>query len=78
MAEEQKAYDLKELLDALKVHGLDVAEDVAKLVVGETLSWLQKSAQRSENTYDDILVAVIPLFQAEIDKALDKIDGKVG
>lgn len=74
----EKAYDVGALAEKLKARGLDLAEDAAKIAVDEALVWLQESAQKSENVYDDMLVSVIPVFRKEIDKHIDKIDGKEG
>lgn len=74
----EKAYDFGELMGRLKDKGMDVAEDAAMLAVEEILVWLKDSAKASENVYDDILIAVVPMFEAEIKKMVDKIDGKEG
>lgn len=74
----EKAYDVSVLVDRLKARGLEVAEDAAHIAVEELLAFLKESAQMSENVYDDILVAVIPMFEAEIQKQVDKIDGQEG
>lgn len=71
-----KAYDVKVLVEKLKGRGLDLAEDAAMIAVEEALVWLKDSAKVSENSYDDILMAVVPMFEAEIKKQIDKIDGK--
>ena len=65
------------LLEELKKEGLVVAEDAAEKVVKVVLEWLEKEAIASENKYDDILLAVLPILKAEIFKAIDKIDGVV-
>lgn len=74
----EKAYDFKDLAEKLKAEGLDVAEDVAMKVVECAFAWLEESAKLSENTYDDLLMAVLPLVKPEVMKAVDKIDGKEG
>jgi len=73
----EKAYDFGVLADRLKEKGMDVAEEAAKIAVGEMLTWLVDSAKLSENVYDDVLIAVIPLFEQTIGEQLDKIDGEV-
>jgi len=72
-----KAYDVKELVEILKVNGLDLAEEAAELAVKSVLEWVEKSADLSENKYDDLLKAVIPMVKPMLLKGLDKIDGKV-
>lgn len=74
----EKAYDVSALTENLKGRGLDLAEDAAQIAVETVLDWLKESAELSENVYDDILVNVVPLFKAELDKRIDKIDGKEG
>lgn len=74
----EKAYDVSALVDQLKDAGVELAEDAALIVVEKALVWLKDSAELSENVYDDILVAVIPMFEAELKKQVDKIDGKEG
>lgn len=73
----EKAYDLGALADQLKDRGLELAEVGAEVLVEELLDWLQESATLSENVYDDLLVAVVPMFKAELAKQIDKIDGEV-
>ena len=72
----EKPYGIKDLGDKLKDRGLDLAEDAAGIVAEEVLGWLKESAIASENKYDDMLVAAIPLFEGELKKQIDKIDGK--
>ena len=70
------AYSVKKLVAKYKEHGLDLAEDAAKLAAKATLSWVKESAMESENKVDDILVPVLTMAEAPIMEALDKIDGK--
>lgn len=72
------AYDPKVLVEQLKGKGLEVAEDVAVMALNEILDWVVESAKLSNNSYDDLFIAVIPLLRAEMLKQADKIDGKVG
>lgn len=72
------AYEAKKLVEKLKGKGLDIAEDAAKVVVEETLSWVVESAVESENKVDDLLVAIVPVIKPHIMNKLDKIDGKEG
>lgn len=73
-----KSYDVKELLGKLKSQGLDVAEEAAKVLVSETLDWMAESAAASENKFDDLLVAIVPVVKPHIMDMVDKIDGEVG
>ena len=70
--------DFNALVDRLKGQGLDLAEEAAKLVVIETIGWLGDEVLKSENKYDDLLLAVFPLVKDAILKQVDKIDGEVG
>lgn len=72
------AYDLKELGNKLKAHGLDVAEDAAKLIVEEVFAWIAESAQLSGNKYDDLVSILIPVLKPHILAEVDKIDKEVG
>lgn len=74
----EKAYDLKVLAEKLKAKGLDVAEEAAKIIVEETLTFIVESAVKSENKYDDLLVAIVPVIKPHILSAVDKIDGVEG
>lgn len=70
----EKAYDLKVLLDLLKAQGLEVAEESAKVLVSVLFDWVQMSAMKSENKYDDILAVLMPVIKPELMKAIDKIN----
>ena len=74
----EKAYDLKELVSKLKARGLDLAEDTAKGVLDDVLSWTSESAAVSANKVDDFAGVVIPMIKPYILQQLDKIDGQVG
>lgn len=74
----EKAYDTKVLVAKLKAKGLDIAEDVAAVALVEILDWVVESAKASNNSYDDLFIAVMPLLKAEMLKQIDKIDGKQG
>ena len=73
----EKAYDIKDLVDGLKGKGLDLAEDAAVIVVEAVIDWVGQSAAKSENKYDDLLIAILPILKSEALKLADKIDGKV-
>lgn len=74
----EKAYDVKVLVEQLKAKGLDIAEDVAAVALVEILDWVVESAKVSNNNYDDLFIAIMPLLKAEMLKQIDKIDGEVG
>jgi hypothetical protein len=73
----EKAYDVKALVEKLKARGLDVAEDIAGEVLEAVFEFFQESAVMSENKYDDLVLAILPMLKAEALKAIDKIDGKI-
>ena len=73
-----KAYDGQALVEKLKARGLDVAEDVATEVLGAVFEFFEESAVLSENKYDDLVLAILPMLKNEALKAIDKIDGEVG
>lgn len=74
----EKAYDIKGLVEELKDGGLDVAEDACNEIYDSIMSWLAKSAQMSENKFDDLILAVIPMIDSLVKGQIDKIDGKKG
>lgn len=73
-----KPYDFKELVAELKGHGLDIAEDAAEVLFESVLNWLSKSAVASENKFDDLILAVVPILKDQVSPMIDKIDGKEG
>jgi len=72
----EKAYDLSRLIEILKDQGLDLAEDAAKIVIEAVIDWIGESAAKSDNKYDDLIVALLPILKAEALKLADHIDGK--
>lgn len=78
MSEVKKAYDVKVLMAKWKGRGLDLAEDVAVMIIEETCDWVSESAITSKTPFDDVLVAVMPTLKKEAVKAADKIDGQEG
>lgn len=74
----EKAYDTKALVEKFKARGLDLAEDVAEMALEDVLVWFEESAKMSENKYDDLVIAIIPMLKAEALKQIDKIDGEEG
>ena len=73
-----KAYDVAELMKRLQAKGLDVAEEAAKVLVEETITWVQDSAVISENKIDDLVAPLMGSVKPYIMAQIDKIDGKVG
>lgn len=74
----EKAYDIKALADRLKSRGLDIAEEAAKIMVEETLLWVEESAKLSATPYDDMGLIVLPQLKKLALDAVDKIDGQEG
>lgn len=74
----EKAFDPKDLVEKLKAKGMDVAEDMAKLIAVEVMDWLGESFALSENKYDDLVLPLMPPIKAFVVSQLDKIDGKEG
>jgi len=68
--------DFNSLKDKLKDHGLDLAEDATRLLVEDVLDWVAEEVIKTENKYDDMLVAIIPMIKPALLKAVDKIDGE--
>lgn len=73
-----KPFDLKDLAEKLKAQGLPVAEDMAKLIVEQTLAWIEESVTLSPSKYDDFAIPVIEAMKPFIMKEIDKIDGVEG
>lgn len=74
----EKAYDKDALVEILKGKGLDVAEDVAVVLVESLIDWISESAKLSEGTVDDLLAGMLPAMKPYIMEQIDKIDGEVG
>lgn len=72
-----KAYDVKVLLEKLKLRGVDIAEESARALVEELFVWLKDSAIESETKYDDLLLAVYPKIEEYILENVDKISPNV-
>ena len=74
----EKAYDVKALAVKLKARGLDVGEELVKVIVEETCDWVVESAALSENKIDDLAAIGIPQLEKLALGYVDKIDGQVG
>lgn len=70
--------DFKALVEILKKEGIVIAEDAAEMVAKSVLEWVEAEVIKSENKYDDLLLAVLPVIKPMIFKAIDKIDGIEG
>ena len=66
------------LLEELKKEGLDVAEDALIGVVKALFKAMPKFFVATDNKYDDMVIALLPLIEPEIIKMLDQVDGKEG
>jgi len=70
---------MKEIvLKKLKERGKEVAEDAIMDTVEVLFEVIEEAVKKSENTYDDLALAVIPLIKPMILEQIDKIDGKEG
>ena len=74
----EKAYDMKDLMNRMKVKGLDLAEDALVMAVGEIFDWAEASAKISPTPYDDMGLIILPKLKELALEAVDKIDGEVG
>lgn len=72
----EKAYDLKELGNALKEKGLDVAEESLNILFDSVVEWVEESAKLSATPYDDMAMLVMPQLKKLVKEAIDKIDGE--
>ena len=59
----EKAYELKVLIEKLKVHGVEVAEEGAKAILLASFEYLEESAALSSNKVDDMLVPFYPIVK---------------
>lgn len=65
------------LVEALKKEGLDLAEEAAMKATKAVIKALPEFLAATENKWDDLLIALIPVLEPAIMKALDKIDKEV-
>ena len=70
--------DFGKLVEILKDHGLDIAEEAAKVLVEDVLNWVEQQVIASPNKYDDLVLAILPILKPKLLEAIDKIDGEVG
>ena len=69
------AYDLMDLVNRLKAHGLDIAEEAVKAVIVEVFGWTEASIRLSATPFDDVALVVLPKLRELALKAADSIDG---
>lgn len=74
----KEAYDLNHLIALLKDEGLDVTEDLAKVLVQAVFDWIKFSAKKSDTRIDDLIASLIPNIEPWIMERIDKIDGEKG
>jgi hypothetical protein len=66
----------KELVDALKDNGLEVAEDAVLTLFKVVYPFITKFVLSTPNKLDDIVVVLLPVLEPIILDYIDKIDGK--
>lgn len=62
----------------LKEQGLELAEDVAVMVVEAVFKSIEMAVKASPSKLDDILLVMLPLLKPLALEKVDLIDGKVG
>ena len=62
----------------LKAKGIEVAEDALILLLDEVLDYAAKKVIETENKFDDMLIAVLPIIKSQLADLIDKVDGKEG
>ena len=75
----EKAFDTKVLVERLKAKGLDVAEEMVEIIVGETLDWAGESCAMHPNLMVKAMgVPAVAMLKPIALGLVDKIDGHVG
>jgi len=69
----EKAYDFKALGKHLVDKGILKSEEFAQEMITDTMDFLKQSAVMSVNKYDDLLLAVYPMLEAELLAQAEKI-----
>lgn len=72
-----KAFDFADLVSKMKGHGMDMTEDMAKLVATSVLDWIDESVGLTSNKFDDFFGEADKAIRPWILKQIDKINGKV-
>ncbi len=70
--------DSKELMELLKIHGLEVAEDVATTTVRAVFATIPTIIKTTPTPFDDLLLPMLPAVEKVILDLCDKIDGEEG
>lgn len=73
----EKAWDVKDLVARLKARGLDVAEEMAVVVVEEAMAWTHDSVVLSDTKMDDLALPFLPSIEKALKGLADKVNGKV-
>lgn len=73
-----KAYDFSVLVERLKSKGLNMTEDMVKVLVHETFLWTKDAIVGSATFIDDLLLPLLPAAEAAALKEVDKLDAEVG
>jgi hypothetical protein len=68
------SYEIDSLVEKLKGKGMPVAEEAAKQVAEAVFEWLEESIIASENKYDDVAIAFIPMIKEHALKEIEKIN----
>ncbi len=69
------AFDVKELVERLKVKGIPLAEDVVQDLTKEIFAWAGESCALKGGFFA-VAVPLLPLVLAQVVAAEDKLDGK--
>lgn len=69
-----KPFEIEGLVAELKLKGLDLAEEGAKIAAEAVLNWVEESVKMTENKFDDFFMVVKPMLLPELMKQIDKID----
>ena len=73
-----KPFDIADLQKRCKDAGIDLAEDLAKALAQQTISWVKDSCAIHPNMMLRLFAPMLDAVRAPIMAELDKIDGRVG
>lgn len=73
-----KPFDLNDLVARLKARGLTAAEQVLKIVAGETIDWVSESCLASSNALVKFAGPVVAGLKPIAIGEIDKLDGIAG
>jgi hypothetical protein len=73
-----KPFDVKVLGERLQAKGLDVAEELLKVLAAEVLDWTAESCAVHSNAFVKFGAPAIVAVKPIVMKELDKLDGEVG